>query len=99
SGHQNTFSPLLTVRNGGKLNASVRWTRSNIKLPTGAFETNLATFRTTYNFTTFLYAQALVQYNDRTSRWSTNLRVNWLDSAGTGLYIVYNDTEALNGLG
>jgi hypothetical protein len=43
--------------------------------------------------------QALVQYNDRTNRWSTNLRFNWIDSAGTGLFLVYNDTENMNGLG
>ena len=34
-----------------------------------------------------------------TRRWSTNLRFNWLRSAATGLYVVYNDTEAFNGLG
>jgi len=37
--------------------------------------------------------------NDRTNRWSTNLRFSWIDSAGTGLFLVYNDTEGLNGLG
>jgi hypothetical protein len=41
----------------------------------------------------------LIQWNDRTRRWSTNLRFNWLRTAATGLYLVYNDTEAFNGLG
>ena len=27
------------------------------------------------------------------------MRFSWLDTAGTGLYIVYNDTEAFDGLG
>jgi hypothetical protein len=40
-----------------------------------------------------------VQYNDRTSRWSTNLRFHVLETAGTGLFMVYNDTESLLGLG
>ena len=53
----------------------------------------------TYNFTTLINAQALIQYNDRTHRWSTNLRFNWQRTAATGLYVVYNDTEAFNGLG
>ena len=99
SGHQNSTSPAVTVRQGGKLVVSLRWTRNDIDLPQGAFVTNLGTLRTTYNFTTSLYAQTLIQYNDRTKRWSTNLRFNWLNTAGTGLYLVYNDTEAMNGLG
>ena len=37
--------------------------------------------------------------HDRTRRWSTNLRFNWQRTAATGLYLVYNDTEALEGLG
>jgi hypothetical protein len=43
--------------------------------------------------------QALVQYNDRTRRWSTNLRFNWQRDAATGLYVVYNDTEGFSGFG
>jgi len=46
-----------------------------------------------------VFVQSLLQYNDRTSRWSTNLRFHWLETGGTGLFLVYNDTESLNGLG
>jgi N-acetylneuraminic acid mutarotase len=55
--------------------------------------------RLTYNFTPSVFAQSLIQYNDRTNRWSTNLRLHWLGTAGTGFFMVYNDTESLNGLG
>lgn len=55
--------------------------------------------RVTYNFTPSRLAQTLIQYNDRTDRWSTNLRFSCLNAAGTGFFIVYNDTEHLNGLG
>ncbi|MGC4083983.1 MAG: hypothetical protein QM736_18205 [Vicinamibacterales bacterium] len=41
----------------------------------------------------------MIQYNDTTRRWSTNLRFNWQRDAATGLYVVYNDTTAFNGLG
>ena len=53
----------------------------------------------TYNFTPAINAQGLVQYNDRTRRWSTNLRFNWQRDAATGLYVVYNDTEGFEGFG
>ena len=51
--------------------------------------------RVTYNFTPSVFVQSLMQYNDRTERWSTNLRFHWLETAGTGLFVVYNDTESL----
>ena len=99
SGHQTSCAPSVTIRQGGKLTSSFRWTRNDIDLPQGAFVTNLATARLTYNFSTLINASTLIQYNDRTRRWSTNLRLNWLRTAATGLYIVYNDTEAFSGLG
>lgn len=99
SGRQNNMSPAMIFRRGGNLNIVGRWIRNNINLPQGAFDTNLATLRATYNFTPSVFAQTLIQYNDRTSRWSTNLRFNWLRTANTGLFVVYNDTEAFNGLG
>jgi hypothetical protein len=55
--------------------------------------------RVTYNFTPSVFIQGLIQYNDRTNRWSSNLRFHLLETAGTGLFVVYNDTETLNGLG
>ena len=99
SGHQNSTSVALTGRQGATVSASARWTRNDINLPQGAFVTNLGNLRATYNFSTRFYASTLVQFNDTTRRWSTNLRVAWLNSSNTGLYLVYNDTEAFNGLG
>jgi hypothetical protein len=99
SGRQNNISPAVSWRKGGSLNVVGRWTRNNIDLPQGAFKTNLGSLRATYNFSTTLFAQTLIQYNDLTDRWSTNLRLTWLRTANTGIFVVYNDTESLNGLG
>ena len=44
-----------------------------------------------YSFTTRLFLQALVQYNDRADLWSSNVRFGLLSDANTGLFIVYND--------
>ena len=55
--------------------------------------------RVTYNFTPLIFMQSLLQYNDRTDRWSTNLRLHWLRSGATGLYVVYNTTESRDGMG
>jgi hypothetical protein len=99
SGRQNNVSPAVTFRRGANLNMAFRWIRNNVDLPQGAFKSNLGTLRATYNFTTSIFAQTLIQYNDRTSRWSTNLRFSWLRTANTGVFVVYNDTEAFNGMG
>ena len=58
---------------------------------------NLGNMRVTYNFSPSVFVQSLVQYNDRTRRWSTNLRFHWLETAGTGLFVVYNDGEEAEG--
>jgi hypothetical protein len=99
SGDQVSLGPSVTIRHGGNLTSSFRLTRNDIDLPQGSFVTNLASARATYNFTTLINTSVLIQYNDRTRRWSTNLRFNWLRTAATGLYVVYNDTEAFNGIG
>ena len=99
SGHQNSTAPGIILRRGGTMSLAARWLRNDIELPEGSFVTNLANLRATYNFSPLVLVQALVQYNDRTSRWSSNVRFSWLRTAGTGLYIVYNDTEAFDGLG
>ena len=99
SGHQNSWAPSVTVRSGSTFTATMRWTINDISLPQGDFQTNLGSIRMAYNFTPLINAQALIQYNDLTRRWTTNLRFNWQRDAATGLYVVYNDTESFGGLG
>jgi hypothetical protein len=99
TGHQNTHTFQSILRSGGKFAVETNWTYRGIDLPQGSFRTNLANMRVTYNFTPLVFTQSLIQYNDRTDRWSTNLRFHWLQTAGTGLFIVYNDTESLDGAG
>ena len=43
-------------------------------------------------------SQLLVQYNDRIDNWSTNLRLGWLQTANTGLFIVFNENREVGGL-
>jgi len=99
TGHRNNFAPQLTIRDGGRVVVNLGWSRNNIDLPEGRFSTNLGSMRMTYNFTPLVFLSSLVQYNDRTERWSANVRFHWLETAGTGLFLVYNTTESLEGLG
>jgi hypothetical protein len=99
TGTQNSPNLQLVVRSGGRFTVDTNWTYRSISLPEGAFRTNLGNMRVTYNFTPSVFVQSLVQYNDRTDRWSANLRFHLLETAGTGLFVVYNNTESLDGLG
>lgn len=99
SGTQRTYLQQFILRQGGKFTVDTTWTRTNIDLPQGEFLTDLANMRVTYNFTPSIFTQSLIQYNTRTNRWSTNLRFHLLQTAGTGFFVVYNDTESMNGAG
>jgi Domain of unknown function (DUF5916) len=99
TGNQKSPRLQLIIRQGGKFAVDTTWDYRDIDLPQGSFRTNLGNMRVTYNFTPSIFTQSLLQYNDLTQRWSTNLRFHWLQTAGTGLFVVYNDTEGLNGLG
>lgn len=62
--------------------------------PSGSpFREKVVRFNGSYSFTPRLYLQANVQYNDDTRDVGTNLRLGWLDTAGTGLFVVWNDTR------
>ena len=92
-GHRTSFSSELRARLGERFNTDVSWDWNDVDLPQGRFETNLLRMRLSYSFTTRLYAQAFVQWNDLSDQWSTNLRLGWLQTANTGLFLVYNETR------
>lgn len=94
-GHRVTVNPTVRARVRDALTAELSYSRNDVSLPGGTFETNLVRARVSYSFTTRAFAQALVQYNDRADLWSMNLRLGWLQAANTGLFIVYNDTRYL----
>ncbi|HSF20060.1 MAG TPA: DUF5916 domain-containing protein [Vicinamibacteria bacterium] len=95
SGNRTGLETTLNYRYQSKVITSVTWEYNDIDLAEGSFVTNLGQLRVAYNFTPLIYLQALVQYNDRADAWSSNIRFSWLNTAGTGLFVVYNDTEGL----
>ncbi len=89
------FGPTATLsyRYADKLTLSLRANYFDVRLDQGNFQTAVVRFNASYSFTPRLYVQANVQYNDDTEDVSTNIRFGWLDTAGTGLFIVWNDTN------
>jgi hypothetical protein len=98
SGNRKSLLTTVNLRSGAKLKTSITWSFNDVDLAEGAFVTNLAQWRVSYSFTPSVNVQSLIQYNDQRDVWSTNLRFSWLNTAGTGLFLVYNDTEGLGNL-
>ena len=94
-GERVSLSPAVLMRVGETFNMQLRWNWNDIDLPGGAFVTNLGSVRVSYSFTTRLFVQALVQYNDRADLWSSNVRFGLLSDANTGLFVVYDDIQGL----
>jgi len=88
----------ITLRSGAAFTSSLSLDYNNIDLPEGDFETTLVGVNLGYFFTPRIYLQSLIQYSDQIDRLSANVRFGWLNTAGTGLFIVYNDIQGIHQL-
>lgn len=70
--------------------------RNDVDLPTGRVTTRLTRARVSYSFTPRTFLQGLLQYNGTSDLWSANVRLGWLQQANAGLFVVDNDTQALD---
>ena len=77
----------VTTRLSLEPSVSVNW----VNLPVGEFVTTLATSRITYTMTPFMFASALVQYNNTSNRVSVNARLRWEYRPGSELFVVVNE--------
>ncbi|HSL70097.1 MAG TPA: hypothetical protein VK864_07625, partial [Longimicrobiales bacterium] len=93
SGHRKGTSSTANLRLGKTFTAGLRVSYYDVELREGSFETAVVGLRAAYAFTPRAYLQSLVQYNNQTRMVSSNVRLGWLNTAGTGLFLVYNDIE------
>lgn len=93
SGRRRGTSATITARHGASLSASLRLSYDHLELAEGTFDVKLLGLRFGYFFTPRMFFQLLLQYTDRYDAWSSNLRFGWLNTAGTGLFLVYNETR------
>jgi hypothetical protein len=62
-----------------------------IDLPRGAFQTRLASARSTFMFSPYMALSALVQYNSTAASLGSSLRFRWEYRPGSDLFAVYSD--------
>lgn len=106
NGRLNSYRAALNWRYSSRFAISGNYTRNNGRFPVsgpnqefgGDFSGDLFFVRANYSFTPRIYLQSLLQYNDVADNWSVNLRFGWLNAAGTGLFVVYNETQDLEGV-
>ena len=82
------------------LRISLNYRKSSlIRNDTGreAFDTNIFTLRSTYQFTRFIFTRLRVDYNSLTSNVSGQALFGWNPSPGTAFYVGYNDNFNYNG--
>jgi len=92
-GDRTQLIPTIGYRIGESFTSELSWIHNDVELDTGDFRVGVGRLRLTYSFTPKISLQALVQYNERDDLLATNLRFAWLTSAGSGLYVVYNEVD------
>ncbi len=97
-GDRLNMTPTMRIRYKDRFTSEFSSNYNQVKIPDGKFTTNLIRARITYAFTPKIYIQSLLQYNNQSDIWSMNWRFIWQQSAATGLYIVYNQTQDYDGI-
>lgn len=87
----------LTLRRGSSFTTSLLYDYQDVKLDQGDFTRSLVGFRLGYFFTPRVFLQSLTQYSNQARVWNANVRFGWLNTAGTGLFIVFNDGREADG--
>ena len=99
-GDRVSLTPEVRYRIGEKFTSELAYNYNDFDLPVpgGDFSANLLRLRLSYSFTPKILLQLLTQYNEVDDVVTNNLRFSWLQSANTGLYLVYNEVDE-SGLG
>ncbi|MDX2183723.1 MAG: DUF5916 domain-containing protein [Gemmatimonadaceae bacterium] len=84
-------SGTVTLRRGAAFSGSLLLDHTDVRLPQGNFARTLSALRLNYFFTPRVFVQTLTQFNNQQRIWSANVRFGWLNTAGTGLFVVFND--------
>lgn len=62
-----------------------------------AYDVGLASWKTTYQFTRFLFVRLRTDWNSASSTLSGQYLAGWTPSPGTAIYAGYNDTATIDG--
>ncbi|HEX8557143.1 MAG TPA: DUF5916 domain-containing protein [Pyrinomonadaceae bacterium] len=84
----------VTYKASNALNMSLSFSKNRLtRDDTGrvAFDSNIYSLKTTYQFTRFVFARARVDYSSLTSNYRGQFLFGWTPNPGTAFYAGYND--------
>jgi hypothetical protein len=71
-------------------------TAADLGLPNSDFVSAIWTTRVNYSFTTNMFLDSLIQYDQDRGRLNANVRFNFIHHPLSDLFVVYNDQQILN---
>jgi hypothetical protein len=92
-GDKQTLSLTTNLRMHKHLLVYAALTHNRVDLPGTRFNTTVVSTRWNVNFTTDLFFRAFIQWNSDTRQVLTNLRLNFIHTPGSDLFVVYNETR------
>lgn len=87
----------VTYRQGTSFTSSLLVDYNDVRLDEGAFVRKLLGTRLNYYFTPRVFVASLLQYSNQARAFTANARFGWLNTAGTGLFIVLNEGREAEG--
>ncbi len=94
------FDGGITYQPTSALNARLSYIKERLtRYDTGrlAFDQNIVSLRTTYQFTRFMFARGRVDYDTIASNVKGQFLLGWTPNPGTAFYVGYNDDLNRNG--
>ncbi len=90
SGTRTRYGGALTWKTGPNLTLTGSINRNNIDLPVedGAFSTTILSLNVLGALNRSLFANALIQYDDVSESLQSNIRIDWIHTPGSDLFIV-----------
>jgi hypothetical protein len=90
-GHMVSLNGTLTMNPNANLSVMTRYNHNIVDVPDGSFNADVVSVRLSYAFSTRLIANTLLQYNNLDNSVSANVRINFIHSAGSDLFVVFNE--------
>jgi hypothetical protein len=94
-GHKTTYIGVVAYKFRPQVQVTYNFERDNLQLPVpnGNFSTELHGINLFVAAGRNLYSNSLIQYDNVSRQFQTNIRLRWIHRPGSDLYLVYNTTH------
>ncbi len=90
-----TIRGSVTLIPNANVSAVVAYTHNRIDLPNGSLDADIGRVRLAVALTTQFTVDALIQYNQADDALSTNVRLNFIHTPGSDLFLVINEQRGV----